>query len=66
MSRYTNDNTSLRERALRIEHIVLTEHCDGDVDDAADLALNELHVNSNRKDEHIAHIVACRILLRRD
>jgi hypothetical protein len=60
-TRYTSVIGSLRDRALHIEQIVAAEYCDGNVD-AADLALAELHLCSNRRDDQIARVVASRIL----
>lgn len=51
---------NLRSRALRIEEIVCRDYAD-DGTDAADLALEELHRNSNRSDDDIALMVAVRL-----
>ena len=53
---------NLRDRALTIEKIVCEKYCDEDTD-AADLALDELHRDSNRTDKDIAYQVAMRIAL---
>ena len=52
---------NLRSRALEIEDIVCHDYCD-ETTDAADLALDELHRNSNRSNEEVARLVAQRIL----
>jgi hypothetical protein len=48
---------SLRDRAIEIETIVCRDYLNKDVD-AAGLALEELHRNSNRSNDTIAHVVA--------
>ena len=52
---------NLRSRAFEIEDIVCRDYCD-ETTDAADLALDELHRNSNRTNEELAQLVAQRIL----
>ena len=56
-----NWDHNLRSRALEIEAIVCRDYCD-ETTDAADLALDELHSNSNRTNEEVARLVAQRIL----
>lgn len=50
---------NLRDRAFAIEKIV-SEKYEEDAD-AADLALEELHKDSNRTDDDIAYAVALRL-----
>ena len=59
MTQVTNDN--LRDRAIKIEQIVCDKYCDPETD-AADVALDELHQNSNRTNDEIAYTVAMRIV----
>ena len=58
MTQVTNDN--LRDRAFKIEKMVCEKYFDEETD-AADIALDELHKNSNRTDDDIAYQVAMRI-----
>lgn len=60
MKQATNEN--LRDRAIRIEKIICEKYCNQEDIDAADIALHELHINSNRNDDEIAKIVVMRIM----
>lgn len=51
---------NLRDRAIKIEKMVCEKYCNEDID-AADVALDELHNDSNRTDDEIAYQVAMRI-----
>lgn len=46
---------NLRDRAFAIEKIVKDKYGIVDIDDVADLALEELHRDSNRSDDKIAY-----------
>lgn len=59
--RSTSWDSNLRSRALDIEERICCEYADPSID-AADLALAELHIDSNRTDAEIAGIVAQKIL----
>jgi len=51
---------NLRQRALEIERIACRDYLDDNAD-VADIALDELHIDSDRSDQAIARVCSMRI-----